>query len=118
MKELVSVILAIYIVYMLNFFKTTYSFAHPLTYFNNKYLYHPIVNTETKENMICKMGNHGSWIIALFLILRFYLLKKNIKTCSIVVYLLILILSFLNLNAVIYLIPYFILELLLIKYLL
>jgi hypothetical protein len=118
MKVILSIFLAIYIVYMLNYFKTTYSFAHPLTYFDNKYLYHPIVNSEHKKNMICKMGNDGAWIIALFLVLRFTLKKNNIKNCSKVVYLLILILSFLNLNAILYLIPYFILELVLIKYLL
>ena len=40
--KLISLFLAIYIVYMLNFFKTKVSIAHPLTFFDNDYLYHPI----------------------------------------------------------------------------
>jgi hypothetical protein len=108
---LLSLILGSYIIYMLNYFKTTINFAHPLTYFNNKYLYHPIMNTEEKTSMICKLGNDGSWLIGLFLVLRFYLLKKDIiKTYSILVYLIVVSLSFLNFNALLYLIPYFLIE--------
>ena len=106
-----SILMAIYIIYMLNYFKTTISFAHPLTYFNNKYLYHPIINTKEKTNMICKLGNDAAWFIGLFLVLRFFLFDKStIKKYSLIVYITILILSFLNLNAVIYLLPYFIIE--------
>ena len=39
---LVSIIEALYVIYMLNFFKTKYSLAHPLSNFNNEYLKHPI----------------------------------------------------------------------------
>ena len=113
--KVISIIVAIYILYMFNYFKTTISFAHPLTYFNNKYLYHPIINTEEKTYMICKFGQDASWLIALFLILRFYICK-NIKQCSLLVYIAIVIGSFLNLNAVIYLIPYFLIEMYLIKF--
>jgi hypothetical protein len=109
--QLISFLLAIYIIFMLNFFKTTISFAHPLTYFENKYLYHPIVNTDKPQNMICKIGNYGSWLLGLFLVLRFLFIKKlPIKTISKVVYLIVFIMSLLNLNAVIYLIPYFFIE--------
>ena len=108
---LLSSILGIYIIYILNYFKTTINFAHPLTYFNNKYLYHPIMNTDEPTSMICKLGNDGAWLISLFLVLRFYLLKKEtIKTYSILVYLIVFSLSFLNFNAVLYLIPYFLIE--------
>jgi hypothetical protein len=113
--KVISIIVAIYILYMFNYFKTTTSFAHPLTYFNNKYLYHPIINTEEKTNMICKFGQDASWLIALFLILRFFVIK-NIKQCSLLVYIAIAIGSFLNLNAVIYLIPYILIEMYLIKF--
>ena len=37
-----ALIHSIYIIYVLNYFKTRYNFAHPITYFNNKLLYHPI----------------------------------------------------------------------------
>jgi hypothetical protein len=115
--QTISIIVSLYILYMFNYFKTTISFAHPLTYFNNKYLYHPIINTDEETNMICKFGQHASWVIALFLILRFYLIeKKNFKNYSLLVYISIVIGSFLNLNAVIYLIPYFLIEMYLIFY--
>lgn len=114
--KLISLFLAIYIVYMLNFFKTTVNLAHPLTFFDNDYLYHPIRNSDVKQNMICRLGNDASWILALFLLLRFVLLKKvDLRTYSLLVYIVVMIMSFLNFNAVLYLIPYFILELMVIK---
>ena len=109
--KIISLLLGIYIVYMLNFFKTTKNFAHPLTYFEDEYLFHPIIDTETPQNMICKLGNHGAWILAFFLIGRFYLPKNyDIKTISKVVFIIVFIMSLLNLNAFIYLLPYFFIE--------
>lgn len=114
-----SIIISIYVIFMLNFFKTKYSIAHPVTYFKNSYLYHPIKNVDTPRNMICKMGNHGAWFMALFIILRAILLinidKYNIsvntiKLLSKTMVICVFILTFLNFNAMLYLVPYFLFE--------
>ena len=49
---LISFIEAIYVIYMLNYFKTKYSIAHPFTYFNNKYLFHPLKVFQINRNQI------------------------------------------------------------------
>ena len=104
----------IYIIYMLNFYKTNISIAHPLTYFDNDILYHPIENSEEPRNMICKLGNYGAFVLALFILLRelslFSIIEKNKLNISRFVFSIVMLLSFLNLNSCLYLIPYFIFE--------
>lgn len=111
-----SVIEAIYIVYMLNYFKTKYSFAHPLSNFDNSYFKHPIgISTEPISN-ICQFGHNASWLLAIFILIRPYLYTNKImKYISTVVLIIVGTVSLLNINAVIYLIPYFIYEIVLIK---
>lgn len=110
----ITLILVVYIIYMLNFFKTTVSIAHPLTYFDNDMLYHPIENTKEPRNMICKLGNYGVFVLSLFIILRemslLTIIEKNKLNVSRFVFSMVMLLSFLNLNACLYLIPYFIFE--------
>ena len=114
---------AVYVIYILNFFKTKYSLAHPLTYFENQLLYHPIGKSNKPICNICRLGNIGAYFIAGFIIIRFIILNKNgsnsiknsIKTMSIFVLLLVITLSFLNFNAVVYLMPYFVFEIVYIK---
>ena len=111
---------AIYVIYMLNYFKTKYSLAHPFTYFENKFLYHPIGKADKPICNICPLGNIGSFFIAFFIILRWILvnqtnllnIKGTIKTASIFILLLVCMLSLMNFNAVVYLIPYFVYEIL------
>ena len=120
---LIPLIESLYVIFMLNFFKTKYSLAHPLTYFENKLLYHPIGKSEKPVSNICKLGNIGAYFIAAFIIFRFFIdnfntnkiLQKNIKLLSIFVLLLVFITSLLNFNAVVYLIPYFVYELIYVK---
>jgi hypothetical protein len=117
----ITVLVAVYIIYVLNYFKTTYSIAHPISYFKYKYMFHPIYNTKTKKSMICQFGHDASWFIALFLLTRIYIIKhkiiptKQIKQISTMVLWSVFIVSLVNLNAVLYLLPYFIFELLYIK---
>jgi len=114
-----AVVESIYVIYMLNFFKTRYSLAHPLTYFNNSILYHPIGKAEQPICNICTLGNYGAYLIALFALLRMIVLtqspkKENIRTIKVISYMGIITvftLSLLNFNAVVYLLPYFIGEL-------
>ena len=116
-----TIFVALYIIYVLNYFKTTYSIAHPLSYFKNRYIFHPIYNTRTKKSMICQFGHDASWPLALFLLTRIYVVKHNIlttkqiKLVSTMVLCSVFIVSLVKLNAVVYLLPYFTLELLYIK---
>jgi hypothetical protein len=120
---LISLVEAIYVVYMMNYFKTRYSLAHPFTYFENKFLYHPIGVADKPICNICPLGNKGSVLIAIFLILRWIIFNntsnkvylKGLKMFSMLVLSIAFLLSLLNFNAVVYLLPYFILEIYIIK---
>jgi hypothetical protein len=111
----IGIIQASYIIYMLNYFKTKYSLAHPLLNFNSNYLKHPIGKSDKPISNICNFGHQSSWLIALFVLLRPFLLCKNIKNISILLLIIVITFSFLNFNAVIYLLPYFFVEIYLIK---
>ena len=120
---ILAVIHSVYIVYVLNYFKTRYNFAHPITYFNNKLLYHPIGMSDVPKSKVCKLGNILSWVLALFILGRGFLyvyksnLRKVLKQISLIGLILAIILSMLNFNVVIYLIPHFIIEIYIQKYL-
>lgn len=111
----------IYIVYMLCFFKTRYSIAHPMSKFNNDLFNHPIGIKKYPKSMICKFGKIMSILISIFLLLR-YFFNKNInlknKYMKIHFYLLFFFstLCLINFNALLYLFPIFILELYFINY--
>ena len=73
---LLSIIQALYIIFILNFFKTKYSFAHPLSNFSSDYFRHPIgVNNESISN-ICEFGHQSSWFLAIFIIIRSIFITK------------------------------------------
>ena len=106
---LVSIIEAVYVIYILNFYKTKYSFAHPLTYFENKILYHPIGKSSEPISNICKLGNIGAFFIAAYIILRIFY-KNEFSVLNKLVVFIVFVMSLLNFNAVIYLLPYFCIE--------
>jgi hypothetical protein len=111
-----SIIEAVYIVYMLNYFKSKYSFAHPLSDFKDSYFKHPIGISDKPISNICEFGHQASWLLALFILLRLAFLKnKYTKYISIFVLIVSGTFALLNVNAIIYLIPYFIYEIVLIK---
>jgi hypothetical protein len=117
----ISIVQAIYIIYMLNYFKTKYSIAHPLTYFENNLIYHPIGQSDKPISNICKLGHILSWYLGLFVVLRSIFIENNIidikyiKIVSLVGLCLGMILSMMNFNAVLYLLPHFLIEFSLIK---
>ena len=119
--EILTIFDAVYIIYMLNYFKTKYSLAHPLTYFENKYLYHPIGKSDVPINNICPFGHSCSWLLAGFILIRLLLIKYSnisvtlIRNFSFGVLIITIIFSLLNFNALIYLVPHFIIETLIIK---
>ena len=118
---IIAITEAIYVIYIMNYFKTKYSLAHPFTYFENKMLYHPIGTASKPICNICKLGNVGAYFIAAYILFRFVIMleypnmQEYIKMMSVFVLLVVFILSFLNLNDVAYLIPYFVFEVLYIK---
>ena len=112
---ILSILQAIYLVYILNFFKTKYSLAHPLSNFNSSYFKHPIgIHNEPISN-ICEFGHQASWFLALFVLIRAIFINKINKSISVFILIFTCAFSMLNLNAVIYLIPHFIIELYLIN---
>jgi hypothetical protein len=116
--KILSIIEAIYVIYFLNYFKTRYSIAHPLTLFDNKYIKHPIGVHNNPESMVCQFGKDGSWLIVIYLIIRMILYRKYgnfFYQFSKFALILIFILSLMNFNVVLYLVPFFILEIHLIR---
>jgi len=113
---IISIIESIYIIYVLNYFKTRYSLAHPFTYFENKFFFHAIGKSDKAISNICPFGHMASWYLALFVLIRLILLKCNtiklkyiVKASKLALFITILF-SFMNFNAVAYLLPVFILE--------
>ena len=118
---LFALIHSLYIIYVLNYFKTKYSIAHPITYFSNDLLYHPIGTSDIPTSKVCKLGNFLSWFLAGFILIRgilIYYKKLNLplKNISLVILILAVMLSMMNLNVVLYLLPHFIIEIAYIKY--
>lgn len=104
-----------YIIYMMLFFKTKYSVAHPMSRFNNDLFNHPIGIKQKPQSMICMFGKIMSIIMSIFLIIRWYLIKDNnikqnyLKYHKIIIYIMIS-LCLINFNALLYMLPIFILE--------
>jgi hypothetical protein len=113
---LISIIEAIYVVYVMNYFKTRYSIAHPVTYFNTAYMFHPIGVSDKPRSNICPFGHDISWVIAAALLMRGIILHYKIVNTVMVRKLtkigiiLLFIGSLMNFNCVAYLLPIFIVE--------
>ena len=123
-KYIIPIIESIYIIYMWNFFKTTYSF-HNIWETNlmsipsiPQFFKHQIKNTEY-SNKICPLGNLSAYLLAIWIILikiitPRHLSKKSqqyLKTATKIIFIITAILAFImNLNAFIYLMPVFIYE--------
>ena len=110
-----SIIEAIYILFMLRFFKTKINFNDLFKYKIDNltdYFNHPL-NSSKYESKICKFGQDSSLLIFIYLTLRFILREyKNLyyPKISKIIALIILLFSLVNLNALIYLLPFFIYE--------
>lgn len=111
---IISIVEALYVIYILNYFKTRYSLSFPIKYDNN-YFTHPIGIHEYPKSNICKFGHDMSWLLAIYLIIKGYLFTTNKKKSRIIiinklVLFTVFLFSLLNLNAVVYLLPIFIIE--------
>lgn len=102
-----SIIEAIYIVYFLNYFKTTVNFAHPSTFFNNYLFHHHVGETKKPRSMVCPFGKIISWIIAVYLIARNFNFNKAMNKNIIIIA---FFLSLINFNVLIYIIPLLFIE--------
>lgn len=113
---IISFISAVYVVYMLRHFKTRYSLAHPLIKFKTEFLRHPIGTSPEPISNICPFGHLGALIIASAIIVRLFLVINKIvpinliKMYSRMAVFLVFIFSLMNMNAVVYLIPFFVSE--------
>ena len=113
---LITIIQVVYVVYMLRYFKTRYSLAHPLVNFKSEWLNHPVGVSDQPISNICPFGQQGSLLIGGLLFVRLYISQKNkyssklVKMYSRMTTFLIFLFSLLNMNAVIYLLPFFISE--------
>lgn len=115
---LLQFVKGLYIIYMFNYFKTSYSIHHPwerlFTGNISNWLQHPI-HSGQYENKICPFGKNAAFVIFLWF-LAFYLLK-NQKYPKIdlihknIMILILLTCLVMNLNAFIYFLPVFILDL-------
>ena len=113
---IISLVSAVYVVYMLRHFKTRYSLAHPLIKFKTEFLRHPIGTSPEPISNICPFGHLGALIIASAIVVRLFLATNKIvpinliKMYSRMAVFLVFIFSLMNMNAVVYLIPFFVSE--------
>ena len=125
MKHIVTgIIEAIYVIYMLRFFKTktnfgAYSHNFLEEIFSKEYVRHPMQSDlDKRQSVICDFGKDISIAFGIFLILKGIIYEYNfnknsiLKLIHITVLLTGIILSFANLNALIYMTPIFIIEIL------
>lgn len=120
----------VYIIYTFWFMKTIYYINNPFfalrcfekTELKNNiksFFTHPVGRGEP-TNYICPFGKYMILVLSIFLIIRLYIItftpySKYIKNISIGVLTISFFLSFMNMNALFYLIPFFIVELVLIS---
>ena len=110
---LIHLLGAVYTVYMLNWFKTTYNLAHPLSYFENPILYHPVGKLGHPQNLVCPLGNSLSWALAAYLVARGLALQyfpaevAAFKQIHFILAGITATLSLMNFNVLVYLLPVF-----------
>ncbi len=115
---IIYLFLAVYLVYMLNWFKTTWNFAHPLSKFTSEYLAHPVTKLSRPINPVCKLGNTLSWIGAIGLILRGLSLDLYIGKFDRLYWICLsfgFVLSLMNFNVTVYLLPILIFEIIILN---
>ena len=119
---IVSLIEIIYIYYMFHIFETRFTVNNPwekfqLNYLNEtvserifSYLEHPTSDSSFPESKICIFGKKIIYLLLIYLLIRSCLPTNLFKIFNPYVLLMTFILSFSNLNALLYLTPYFIIE--------
>ena len=119
MLTVITISEIIYLYYMFTHFKTTFNVNHPLEFAIqkkiDKYFHHPI-STDEYSNKICPFGKDAIKILCGFLLIRliifnFKILSKYLlRKVTQIVLVITLVISFMSMNAVVYLIPFFLSE--------
>lgn len=115
---IIYLFLAVYLVYMLNWFKTTWNFAYPLSKFTSEYLAHPVTKLTSPINPVCKLGNMLSWVGAVVLICQGLSLDMYIPRFDRLYWICLSLafgLSLMNFNVTVYLLPILIFEIWILK---
>ncbi len=123
---LITLLEIIYLIYTFWFMKTRYYINHPLTILRcfelteiknsvTSFFKHPIYKG-TPENYICSFGKGMIIVLSFYLTIRLYLItvkqsySKNLRTINNMVLCITFLLSWMNMNAMIYLVPFLIVE--------
>ena len=109
---LTSIIEAIYVLYILRFYKTTRSLSiYDIPLYGT--FKHTNNNTITPTHHICPFGQDSAILLFMYLIIRairlYYKKKWNWKL-NVYLNILIFIISLINFNALVYLLPYYLTE--------
>lgn len=119
---LISLIEILYIYYMFHIFETRFTINNPwekfqLNYLNEtvseriySFINHPTSDSSFPESKICIFGKKIIYLLLIYLLIRICLPINFLKKLNPCVLLITFILSLANLNALIYLTPYFIIE--------
>lgn len=124
-QYIIPFIEATYIIYMWNFFKTTYAFHNIwetslMSHKNIPDFFKHQINISEYSSKICPLGNLSAYLLAIWILLTRIILptkisqstQETLKTANKTIFIITAILAFImNLNAFIYLIPVFIYEL-------
>lgn len=114
---ILSIIEAIYVVYMLNFYKSKTNYADPNITFTNAFLAHPKTHSDIPISMVCPAGSIMSLLFGTYLIAReFVPCESNVdiigmKILNCITIFMGMAMSVMNLNVLLYLSPIFIIEL-------
>ena len=118
-RVLATLVLSVYLVWMFRHFQTAFTVHHPLEALMQRhvgdYFKHPYGNT-TYGRKICPFGQHAILVLVLFLWVRVYLeatgsaSEATVRTLSGVALGITALCSLMNMNAVLYLVPYFVYE--------
>lgn len=110
MNLYLSVLSAVYIIYMFNYFKTSVYLSHPLDVYTNNVSF---LNHSQKSNHICHLGNMIGYLLAFWFIARHFspFSKKTLRKINILIFNIVLIGSLLtNMNAFFYFLPLYIIH--------
>ena len=124
---LITTLEIIYLIYTFIFMKTKFYVLHPIYVF--RYLektkgdtfnfFKHSVQKGLCLNRICPFGKVMIIVLSIYLISRYYLYtrNKNLKKINVIILIITFILSLMNMNSFIYLIPFFIIEFFVTKFL-
>ena len=119
---LITLIEIVYIYYMFHIFETRFTINNPWEKFQLNYLNetvserfysffkHPTSDSSYPESKICLFGKRIIYLLLLYLLIRLFIPINLLKKINPFVILITFVLSLVNLNALIYLTPYFIFE--------